>query len=315
MTAVSNTARAFDAVFLGILIVCVLLLTLITAAMVFFIIKFRHKPGRKVANIHGNAMLEVVWTAIPVIIVLVMFWYGYLGYRALHKGPSDAFEINVVGQMWMWTFTYPNGIQSDVMRVPSGQPVKAVVQSLDVIHGFFVPAFRMKQDAVPGRKNPVWFTPTKPGKYDIMCTVFCGQQHSGMHAFLEVMPKEEFARWYTSNKPKVTTSASADKGASKAASPSQGESVMKMNACFSCHSTDGSKLVGPTYKGVFGSKVTVVTDGKERVVTVDEDYIRRSMLEPNSDVLKGFQPQMPSQKGKLSEADIQSVIAYIKTLK
>lgn len=348
----------------------------IMAAMVYFVFKYSRKKRDTVSNISHNTALEVVWTAIPVGIVMVMFWYGFVGFNQMRKGPEDAFTVKVTGRMWSWMFTYENGIQAaDVLRIPVGEPIKFVITSQDVIHSFFIPAFRVKWDAVPGRETVFYTTPQRTGTFDIMCAEYCGLQHAYMLSKVKVMPRDEFDRWYRENEPKdqeleaapsqeglvlpqpetaeqegvteelptegeepapaggseagQTFTQEAKPGGPEAPhSPQQqpagtaqpaggggalaqrGETLAKQYACMSCHTTDGSKLVGPSFKGVFGSMVTVVTDGKERQVRADEAYLRKSIRQPNEDIVKGYQPLMPPQE--LSDSEMEAIIAFIK---
>jgi cytochrome c oxidase subunit 2 len=296
--AVSILGKQVDGVFLFILVVCVALLALITALMTYFVIKYRKNPTP--AQIEGNRLLEITWTIIPVFVVITMFYYGSMVYTERQRFPEDAMVINVSARQWSWSFTYENGKESTVLNVPIDKPVRLLLRSADIIHSFYVPAFRVKEDIVPGMERALWFTAEEQGTYNLFCTEYCGLGHSLMLARVMVMPEEEFEEWL---KPEAVEVAKA------------GLELIKIKGCTTCHTTDGTPLIGPTFKGVFGRKSLVLTEGKEREVRVDEGYIRRSMLEPMADLVKGFPPIMPSQKGVLTAREIEAIIEYLKTLK
>jgi cytochrome c oxidase subunit 2 len=299
--AASTIATKVDSAFLFILVICVLMLVLITFLMVFFVIKYRRDKNPIPTNIEGNFLLEVVWTVVPTILVIAMFYYGWIGYREMVTIPEDAMAVKVTAQMWSWSFEYENGTQSNELAVPINKPVKLELFSRDVLHSFYVPAFRVKKDVVPGIRNTLWFTADEEGTYDVLCAEYCGLRHSAMLSQVVVMAQDQFASWM------------AGKVAPEAAQPA-GRELMESSGCLGCHSLDGSRIVGPTLKGIFGRKGRVVTDGAERDVVVDEDYLRRSMLKPNSDVVVGYPPIMPSQEEILSDEQIDAIIKYLKTL-
>jgi len=300
--ATGLSGRVVDNVFLYILVICVFLLGLITFLMVYFVIRYRREKHPQPADIEGSTWLEVTWTVIPTLIVLTMFYYGLTGFDFLKKVPPGAMTVHVVARQWSWLFEYENGIKDTELRVPVNRPVKLLLTSLDVIHGFYAPAFRIKQDAVPGMETYLWFQPTQTGTYDVMCSQYCGLEHSHMLSKILVLPKEEFTKWYESKKQQV-----ALKG------PPHGPQLYQDKGCFACHSTDGSTKVGPTFKGLYGKKVTVLTGGKERTVVADEAYIKESILEPNADIAKGYQPIMP--KISMTDEELSALVDYIKSLK
>jgi cytochrome c oxidase subunit 2 len=300
--AVGIMGKQIDGVFLFILVVCVVLLALITASMTYFVIKYRKYPTP--AQIEGNRLLETIWTVVPVIVVLTMFYYGSKAYTERGRFPKEAIEVNVTARQWAWSFEYANGLQSDVLNVPVGKPVKLKLTSSDVIHSFYVPAFRVKEDVVPGRQGAIWFAADEEGSYDLFCTEYCGLGHSMMLAKVSVMAQEEFKGWL---------SAKVEPEALEAAKT--GQELIKAKGCTACHTTDGTPLIGPTFKGIFGRKSIVVTGDRQREVIVDERYLRTSMLEPKADVVKGFPPVMPSHKGILTDEEIEAIIEYLKTLK
>ncbi|MFQ6672614.1 MAG: c-type cytochrome, partial [Candidatus Tectimicrobiota bacterium] len=229
------------------------------------------------------------------------------GFKEMRTVPEGATVVQVTGRMWSWLFEYPNGKKSDVLKVPVGKPVKLELNSIDVLHSFYVPAFRIKEDAVPGMNNYLWFNPTEVGTYDVQCAEYCGLRHSYMLTKVEVLPEEDFQKWYAAD-------GLVAKAGVEAEGVPRGLELLKVKGCLACHTTDGSPLVGPTFKGAFGRPSTVVSGGQEQTVVVDEAYVRKSMLEPQGDIVKGFPPIMPSQKGLVTEEEMQEIIAYLKTL-
>jgi cytochrome c oxidase subunit II len=226
-----------------------------------------------------------------------MFYYGWSGYLSLRNVPKDAMEVTATARMWSWSFSYANGKTSPKLYVPVGKPVLVNLVSQDVLHGFFIPAFRVKHDVVPGMKNHVWFVADRAGSYDLFCSVYCGTSHSAMITTVEALPPAEFAAWLQKG----------EEG------EHAGKEILEKHGCLGCHSLDGSRKVGPTLKGIWGKKQHVLTNGVERVVTVDEAYLRRSILEPNVDLVKGFPPVMPSFAGQISEDEIARIIDFLHT--
>ena len=192
---VSNFVNSVDAIFLFTLIVSVFFLLLITFLMLFFVIKYNRKRTPKGKNIHGNVALEITWTAIPTILVLIMFWFGWQGYKETIDVPEGALPVKVTAQMWKWSFEYENGKKTDTLYVPVNQPVKLILHSNDVNHSFFVPAFRLKKDVFPNRERIAWFEAKEIGKYNIACAEYCGLNHSYMYSKIIVIPKEDFQNW------------------------------------------------------------------------------------------------------------------------
>jgi cytochrome c oxidase subunit II len=306
--AASNLASKVDGVLLLITLMSLVFFILITVLLVYFAIKYRRKnEDDETPYITGSEPLEIIWTVVPSVLLIVIFIYGYVVFKDIRTPPKDAIDIGVTAKQWLWTFDYYNGKKTiNELYVQQNRPVRLVMQSEDVIHDLFVPAFRMKQDVLPGRYVQEWFTPDKIGTYDIFCAEYCGTGHSAMRAKVVVLSPEAYALWEHGGK--------AGEGAGAAALPPAelGAKIYKEKGCNACHSIDGSILVGPSFKGIYGHTVEL-QDGSK--ITVDENYIRQSILEPQSQVVKGFQPVMPSFKGILSDDDISGVIAYIKTLK
>lgn len=294
-----TTTQAVDPVFIFIVGVSIVLLIGITATMVGFVIRY-HRSRAPVATSRadGNLWLEIVWTVLPTALVLAMFYYGWSGYLTLRQVPRGALQVTATARTWSWSFTYEGGKTSPKLYVPVGKPVLVNLVSLDVLHGFYLPAFRVKRDVVPGMKNHAWFVADKPGSYDLFCSVYCGTGHSGMITTVEALPPAQFAAWLRQGG-----------GGGEHA----GKELLEKHGCLGCHSLDGTPKVGPTLKGIWGRSVTVVTDGTERTVTVDEAYLRRSLLEPNADVVKGFPPVMPAFSGKLTDAEIAAIIGFLRS--
>jgi len=191
----SNFANSVDGTFLFTLIVSVFFLVLITFLMIFFVIKYSRKRNPKATNIHGNMGLEIAWTAIPTILVLIMFWYGWQGYLEMVDVPEDAMPIEVTAQMWKWSFKYEDGKTTDSLYVPVNTPIKLILHSNDVNHSFFIPAFRLKKDVFPNRERIAWFIAKETGEYDIACSEYCGLNHSYMYSKIFVLPEEDFKNW------------------------------------------------------------------------------------------------------------------------
>jgi len=278
--------------------------------MIAFTIRYRRSAGGQAQDIRGHTALEIIWTGAPVVLFLTMFYYGWTNYRYLREVPRDAMVIDVTARQWAWSFAYPNGRQTPELWVALGRPVRLNLKSLDVLHGFYVPAFRIKSDVVPGKNNYTWFQPTQLGDFDIECTVMCGVNHSYMLSKVHVIPEKDFSAWYFGDSAEPPALAQAS-GAS-APDPVKGERTFKLKGCVACHSNDGSKLVGPTWKGLFGSRVAVLAEHKEVTLTADEDYLKRSIRHPPEEVVKGFLPQMP--KADLTDSDVANLVAYIKSL-
>jgi cytochrome c oxidase subunit II len=308
----SNLSQGVNTAFIIILSVCFFFLIGLTIVLLVFIYKYNEKRHPVADQIEGNNNLEVLWTVIPVIIVIAMFYFGWTGWKPLYsKAPKDAMPIKTVGRMWNWHFEYENGKKADTLYIPQGKPVVLDLVSMDVIHSFYIPAFRIKMDVIPGKKMSIWFIGNSPGVYDIFCAEFCGLQHSGMYTAVRVMPQERFDKWYID----TTAVAIAAAGAAEMTPAMAGEKTYRTAGCVACHSVDGSILTGPTFKGAFGHEVTVITGGKERKLIVDEAYVKHSILEPNADLVKGFNANlMQTYKGQLNDKEIATIIEYVKSL-
>jgi cytochrome c oxidase subunit 2 len=318
LSALSNIADAVNGPILFITAVSVFFLVGITAVMVYFTIRYSRRRNPKPEDVHGHTALEIVWTVIPTLLAFGMFWYGWVGYQFMKDVPEDALAVKVTGRMWSWLYEYENGIQTDVLNVPVGKPVRLNMYSADVIHSYYIPAFKVKQDVVPGIDGLyLWFTAKKVGEYDVFCAEYCGLQHSAMLSKVVVMPEGDFGVWLREEGEKVAEmQAALEKGGDDSGSLAVlGRRLSATKGCTACHSSDGTRLVGPSYKGSYGISRRVVTGGEERDVVVDDEYIRKSILEPNNDVAVGYQPLMPPQAGLVNDDEIEALIAYIKSLK
>lgn len=302
MSGASNFAYGVDLSFAVIFGISIFFLVGITSVMIYFVIRYRRKKNPRATNIHGNNKLEILWTVIPTLLVLVMFYYGWVGYKPMRSIPDDAIPIKVYGQMWSWQFEYENGKRSGQLVVPLNKPVKLDLISRDVIHSFYIPAFRIKEDVVPGINNTMWFEATKEGTYDILCAEYCGERHAYMLAEVDVVPGADYEEWLVST--------DVPEG------EHPGLTVMKQNACLTCHSLDGSKLIGPTFRGIYGKTETVITEtGEEKTITVDDDYLGRSIYQPNAEIVKGYNKGlMISYENTIDEESVNQIIDYIKTL-
>jgi cytochrome c oxidase subunit II len=309
----SSAAGRVDSVFLFIFVLCVAFLVLITAALIYFVFKFNRKKHPKAEDIEGNAWIETVWTVGPTVIFLAMFFYGWTNFSYMREVPRDAMVIQGTGRQWAWDFKYPNGKRSSELILAADRPVKMELRSQDVIHGFFIPAFRIKEDVVPGKENFTWFVPTQIGSFDIECTVICGVSHANMLAKAIVVPVSDFESWYFSDA-RLPQKAKSSGPAKVEAAANPGLSILSGKFCSTCHSIDGTALVGPTLKGLFGKRQIVVdSKGKEREITVDEPYLALAINDPGFEIAKGYPPVMPTSP--LTEKELTAVIDFIKTLK
>jgi len=281
---------------------------LVAGLMIYFIMRYHHSRVEpdEIRNIKDHLGLQLLWTVIPTILLYVIFYYGYSAFREVRTVPEDAFSVKVLGKRWSWTFIYPNGKETEELYVPAGENISLRLHAPanDVLHSFYVPAFRVKEDVVPGRETHLWFKATKNGRYDIECAEYCGTGHSSMLSTVEVMDKTAFDAWYTGDK-----ASPHDLTAAK----EEGEMLYKELGCASCHSLDGTIIVGPSFQGLFSKKVKVLTGGRVREVTADEAYIRDSVRTPDKDVVQGFtKGVMPDLSDQINEKQMKSIIAFIK---
>jgi cytochrome c oxidase subunit 2 len=313
ITQASTSAQKSDAVFFYVFALSVAFLIFITALMIYFVIRYSRKRHPKAEQIEGHTGLEILWTTIPLVLFLTIFYYGWTNYEYMRQAPRDAMAVKVNARQWSWSFEYPNGKQSKILYAPLGKPMKVEVRSLDVVHGFFVPAFRLKVDAVPSHTNTTWFEATKLGSFDIECTVICGVDHSLMLSKVVVVPEDAFKAWYFGGDDAPEPKPVPDAPKPVAAFVHPGLAVMTAKGCLDCHSVDGKPMVGPTLKGLFGKQEVVVSGKAARTVTVDEAYLRQAIVNPMKDVVRGYPPSMPPTP--LAPKELDDVIGYLKTLK
>ncbi len=309
VTQASNFVQGVDTAFLVVLGISFFFLIGLTVVMIYFIYRYNRKRNPVATQIHGSTKLEIIWTVVPFLLTLVMFYYGWAGWKPMTKAPKDAMEVTVYGRMWNFSFEYENGKRTDTLYLPKDKPVKLNLVALDVLHSFYIPAFRVKQDMVPNKENNfMWFEPQREGLFEIFCAEYCGLQHSYMYSYVKVMEESAFQSFIAD-----TTKLAAAAIESPTAT---GKRIMQNIGCFACHSVDGTKLVGPSFKGIWGEEQVVVTGKETRKIIVDEEYIKRSIYDPNADIVEGFaKGLMVSYQGQLSEDDIASIIEYLKTVK
>ncbi len=306
----SEIAPRVDNVLVAVTIISFIFFIIISAVLVLFAVKYRRRTENdKTPSITGNEPLEIIWTVVPSIILVAIFIHGLVVFNELRTPPKDAVEVNVIGKQWLWQFEYGNGKKTiNELYVQQNLPVKMIMRSDDVLHSFFVPAFRVKQDILPGRFTQLWFTPTKVGTFIIFCAEYCGSGHSQMLGRVNVMSPEAFARW----EGKAGEETSIAGAASSLPAHERGEKLYANRGCNACHSIDGSAGIAPTFKGVFGRMENLADGG---AVRADENYLIESIYEPQAKVVAGYQPVMPSFKGILSESEVSDIIEYLKTLK
>jgi cytochrome c oxidase subunit 2 len=275
---------------------------IVIGGMVFFVLKYKRKTDNdKTPYISHNTFLEFLWSFIPLVLFLGCFGWGWMVYHKMREMPDNALEVHVFGQQWAWNFQYKSGKSSDNdFYVPVNTPVKLIMTSKDVIHSFYIPSMRIKQDVVPGRYSALWFNAEKTGDYQIFCAEYCGTAHSKMMAKMHVVSTEEYEKWLQEN----------EEGLSMA---EKGQKLASGKGCVACHSQDGKSGVGPTWKGLWG-RDEEMSDGLK--VHVDENYLRESILMANAKIVKGFPGGvMPIFQGQLNEDQVTALIEFIKTLK
>jgi cytochrome c oxidase subunit 2 len=295
----SSVASRVDAFYFFLIAVTVFFSVLIFTVLATFAVRYRRRSREERPDpIHGSLALELTWTLIPAVLVAVMFFWSADIFFVLRRPPRDAMEIKVVGKRWMWKLQHLNGQREiNELHVPVGVPVKLTMTSEDVIHGFFIPAFRVKMDVIPGRYTSLWFKATKPGRYHLFCAEYCGTKHSGMTGWVVVMEPAEFQAWLS--------------GAAGVSLAAAGQKLFQDLGCVTCHQADSTGR-GPTIQGLMGRPVRLT--GGESVVA-DEAYIRESIVTPTAKIVDGYQPIMPTYQGLVSEEGLMQLIAYVESLK
>ena len=272
----------------------------IVAAIIFFMVKYREKDRfASGAEIHGSVPLELLWSFIPFVISMTIFLGGAWVFYNQTRPPADTMEIYVVGKQWMWKLQHQTGQREiNELHVPVGRNIKLTMTTEDVLHDFYIPAFRTKADVVPGRYTTIWFNATKPGKYHIYCAEYCGLNHSGMGGWVYVMEQRDFDNWLSGN---VSGQTPVEAGQ---------DLFMNKLGCASCHA-GGATQRGAKLEGIYNKEVKLV--GGQTVIA-DDEYIRNSILNPSGQIVEGFQPIMPTFKGQVTEEQLVSLVAYIKSL-
>jgi cytochrome c oxidase subunit 2 len=300
----STVAGQVDALLFFLLGISVFFTLLIAGLIIVFMVRYRRRPENVdyVPETHGSLALEGLWTAIPFGIAMVIFFWAASIFATIHRAPDDAIPIDVVGKQWMWKLQHMEGKREiNELHIPVGRPVKLTMTSEDVIHSFYVPAFRLKQDAVPGRYSTMWFQATVPGEYHLFCAEYCGTLHSGMIGRVIAMEPSDFEAWLSGQQP----------GEANVPPAVAGENVFRALGCGTCHRADGSGQ-GPSLAGLFGKSVTLASG---ETIVADEGYVRESIINPQAKLVAGYQPVMPTFQGLLSEEDVMRLIAYVKSLK
>ena len=328
--AATEIASHIDAIYVFLLWSSLISFILLIGGMIWFVIKYRRKTANdKTAYITHNHTLEFLWSFIPFCVFIFSFAWGWIVFHQMRSMPENGLEIHVVAKKWDWRFIYKNGreviagVDDDgnktpaTMVVPINKPVKLIMASekvnpasnedpkdRPVLHSFFVPAFREKQDVVPGRYTTLWFQPTELGIFNVFCAEYCGEGHYSMRAAVKVVTQAEYETWISGE--------AAGTGGKPLSLAEQGKALYASRACIGCHSLNGSASTGPTWKGIFGHEVK--TD--KGTAKIDENYLRESILQPNAQIVNGFQGGlMPSFAGQLKDDEINALIEFIKTVK
>lgn len=290
----TQAAARVDQTFLFIFGASAAILVFITLLMIWFVVRYHHTRHPQAADISGNVWAEIAWTVLPTVLVMGMFWSGWTSFKALRSAPADAMRVKVTARMWSWVFEYENGKRASTLYVPVDRAVRLDMTSADVLHSFFVPAFRIKMDTVPGMETYAWFQAAREGSYDILCAEYCGLQHANMLSTVEVLSDEKFRKWYEGE-------ASGDEAA---------VGLLESYGCTGCHSLDGTELAGPTLMGIYGKERPIVQGGGTRTAVADEAYLRRAILEPDAELVAGYEG-MPSYKEEMPAEDLEKIIRYL----
>lgn len=300
----STTAASVDNLFMFIVFLNIFFFILIAALIVMFVAKYRRKgPNDRVSQVTHNTALELTWSIVPLLILLVVFFWGFRDYMTATVAPGNAMEISITAEKWLWTFEYPNGMRSvGALYVPVNKPVRLIMQSKDVLHSFYVPGFRIKQDVLPNRYTDQWFEAKEPGIYQVQCTEYCGKGHSEMNAKIHVLTPAQYEDYLENGSPEERAMPAAELG-----------KLLYTNVgCATCHSLDGTRGQGPSWKGIFGQE-HAMSDGRKMLV--DENYVRTSILQPQAMVVQGFEGIMPTYQGLLRDYQIKALIEFIKSQK
>ncbi|MDB4942143.1 MAG: Cytochrome c oxidase polypeptide [Labilithrix sp.] len=314
----STVADEIDLLHAFVISVTMLVSLYVFAAAAWFTVKYRRRHAGQLTKRLEASYTNETLTIAGVLAMFLLWWVlGFRQYIRLTQPPADAQLVYVEAKQWMWKFSYQDGRQTnDVLTVPLHRPVKLVMSSRDVIHSFFVPAFRVKSDVVPGRTTAVWFEAKTPGRYPIWCAEYCGVGHSRMLGEVVVLGPEDYAAWQRENASHAPAPSAADCGNGPGSCSggdlvTRGREVAIRRACVACHTIDGQRHVGPTWRGLYGSD-RALADGRH--VLADDAYLTRSMMDPNVDVVDGYAQIMPTYRGTLTAAEAGAVVEYIKSL-
>lgn len=307
MEGVSTYAADVDRAFLVVNLITLFLFLVTIGSMLYFVYKYRasKNPPENAKNIEHYTPIEIVWTVVPTILLGIVFYFGLDSLRAQRTMPkdSDSIVVKVTGQRWSWNFEYENGKKSPFLMIPVNKNIKLKMTAPvnDVLHSFYVPAFRAKEDVLPGQITQLWFNINKKGKYDIECAEYCGMRHSYMRSHVEVVDENKYESWLN---PKVIKDEN---------SKSRGEELFSQYGCIGCHSMDGTVLVGPSLKDIYNKKVSVSSNSVKKELIRDEDYFKTAILNANKDIVEGFYPDMmPAFKDVINDEDVNELIKYIK---
>jgi cytochrome c oxidase subunit 2 len=297
-------AKDVDDLYMFVFWLSVVFFLIITGLVVAFVVKYRRRGANdRTGNLTHHLGLELTWSIGPLLLCMVIFFWGFKDYMTANVPPGDAMEINIVAEKWLWTFEYPDGMRSiGSLHVPVGKPVRLIMQSKDVLHSFFIPGFRIKMDVLPNRYTEQWFQANEPGVYDVQCAEYCGRGHSQMNAKIYVDTPEKYEDFLENG----------DEEMRKMPLAELGKLIYETRGCITCHSLDGSRGQGPSWKGIFGADHKM-TDG--RSFKVDENYLRESILEPQAMILQGYEGIMPTYQGLLRDREILAIIEFIKAQK
>ena len=307
LPAASANAAELDALYLFITGLCLVAVVLVTGTQLWFMVRYSRPASghRRTSPIKQSRRLELLWSVIPAVLFLVIFAWGEVLYVKTTAPLGDALEVRITGQQWSWTVEYPGiagGVLTDQLILPADVPVRLTLTSRDVIHSFYIPVFRLKKDAIPGRYTTMWVTATEPGVYPIFCAEYCGEQHSSMIGKVRVVESLAVFEDY------LAPPHDHDHHDSETMEDF-GRRVWDRSGCGSCHSLDGAIKVGPSLAGIYGARETL-DDGS--TIVVDDDYIRESIIDPSCKVVRGFTPQMPSFAGRLDDKALAGLIEFIK---
>jgi cytochrome c oxidase subunit II len=314
----SEHARQIDALHYFVIITTMLAAAGVFLTALFFFVRYRRRSDTDVTPfVEPRAIHEVLFIGVPLALFLLWFGIGFPQYTRLSLPPEDATDVYVQGKKWMWRFAYPGGPNSiNTLRVPAGRPVRLLITSRDVIHSFFVPALRIKMDALPGRYTQTWFTADRPGRYEIFCAEYCGLSHSSMLGELVVMPAAEFDEWITAQRRGLASAQDASIPSERVMPSSniveEGRRVASAQGCLKCHTVDGTRHIGPTWTDLYLREQRLASG---KTVVADEAYLTKSMMDPAADVVQGFQNVMPTYQGRLSPPEVAAVVEYIKSLR